>query len=267
MKVTRSVRRLRVRTHAKYVDGSEDELDQTSAPAKKVRRSRKSTQTSRHNIRSPFTPITSSAATENEPTRGDTSSSASDVAFTPGGQDHDKDILAHRSPTNIPDHEVDCQRWAELADSSAYRATSGVALHMIAGLGDRWPAFQHACRDGDVRTVRGFAREVQQCVDLLTEEIEDLRSEHRRSATLRAEERGMARYIRYATERDARKDVKKLARRLAAGPGPISWDSGSGHTLEDRRIGSDENSDESSLYSSEESESEGDAMQDYLLRT
>ncbi|KAK4701468.1 hypothetical protein P7C70_g4757, partial [Phenoliferia sp. Uapishka_3] len=134
-------------------------------------------------------------------------------------------------------------------------------------LGQDWMPFLRSWRDRNVEELRSFADDVVGLVDASARP--DVAS-HQSWNISRIESRKRLQYVRYATERDQRKEVKMLARRLFKGP-TLGVGSANVHTeIQESGVMCDwmttgELGDFEESESSEESEGEGMAVEEYLV--
>ncbi|KAK4700545.1 hypothetical protein P7C70_g5702, partial [Phenoliferia sp. Uapishka_3] len=261
---TSTSRQLRARSHGTYLDDSEGDSASDAATGsgthKPQRKNRSFKSKKSHRARRQKTPV-------REGTTDTPSPSLS--PFTPESVDPDSSDsvdpeirLASFSPAGFV-RPSDREQSPDVSPS-AYNIASNRGLPLLLGLCDAWLPFVDAWTDGDLKGLRSFATDVRRVVDHLTDEIEEEATARRRSAMLRAEKRRTDAYNRYAAERDARKEVSRLAKRLFAGPSSSSTGGFSDEVVDFYGDGGGDVWGEGNSSSSDESEGESLAMDSYL---
>ncbi|KAK4694075.1 hypothetical protein P7C70_g8807, partial [Phenoliferia sp. Uapishka_3] len=112
---------------------------------------------------------------------------------------------------------LEAHQWDELVASRKLGSSNDNGLHLLLSMGDAWLPFLRSWRDGNVAGMRGFANDVTCVVDILVEQVERSVDERKQASEAQAEYRRRCRYRRYAEERDAREDVRRLAKLLTRG--------------------------------------------------
>ncbi|KAK4703107.1 hypothetical protein P7C70_g3112, partial [Phenoliferia sp. Uapishka_3] len=154
------------------------------------------------------------------------------------------------------------------AGSSSPESLVNHGLHFLFSSSDNWIPFLHAWKQSNALELSRFAADVANVSGYLTEAVDTYFADLEELAMIRAEARRRAKYKRYAIQRDARRDVRNLARRWSeefGSVGPGDCMEPGADCLEPGADCLDVTRSGEGVESSDESESEDVAVGEYLI--